>query len=114
MKLKDYKTKHYKCDFCGSIEKHIDMYNDKYCYECIDIDTGKLKNNKNDLKVGDEILVEQAWEDETGNYHDEYAKIIEINKKGEMTLDFYDTTEEAREFIEDNTEPYLANDYTKL
>ena len=33
----------YKCENCKSIEKHIDMYNDKYCYECIDIKTGELK-----------------------------------------------------------------------
>lgn len=46
MKLKDYETKHYKCDNCGSIEKHIDMYNDKYCYECININTGEIKADK--------------------------------------------------------------------
>jgi len=45
MKLENYKTKHYKCDNCGSIEKHVDMYNDKYCYECIDIETGELKKD---------------------------------------------------------------------
>lgn len=112
MKLEKYKTKEYKCDFCGSIEKHIDMYNEKYCYNCIDIETGKLKNNTNELKIGDEILVEQAWEDEQGSYHDEYAKILEINKYGEMTLDFYSVSDEVKEFLK-NSDGYVANDFIK-
>ena len=33
----------YKCENCGAINSHIDSYNDKYCYDCIDISTGKLK-----------------------------------------------------------------------
>ena len=35
--------KYWKCDKCGAINPHIDMYNEEYCYECIDIDTGELK-----------------------------------------------------------------------
>lgn len=46
MKLKPSETRNYKCDNCGAREKHIDMYNDQYCYECIDIDTGELKKDK--------------------------------------------------------------------
>lgn len=43
MKLKKQDVRNYKCDNCGSVEKHIDMYNENYCYECIDIDTGELR-----------------------------------------------------------------------
>lgn len=46
MKLKAHQTREYQCDNCGSREKHIDMYNEKYCYECIDINTGELKPEK--------------------------------------------------------------------
>ena len=35
--------KKYKCENCGAINSHADSYNDKYCYDCIDIDTGELK-----------------------------------------------------------------------
>ena len=37
------KVKMYKCDNCGALNSHIDSYNDKYCYNCIDINTGELK-----------------------------------------------------------------------
>ncbi len=36
------KIKMYQCDNCGRINKHIDQYNEKYCYDCINIDTGEL------------------------------------------------------------------------
>ena len=37
-----------ECDNCKRRWKDIDMdmYNDKFCYECIDIKTGELKENK--------------------------------------------------------------------
>jgi predicted nucleic acid-binding Zn ribbon protein len=37
------KIKMYKCENCGAIHSHINSYNDKYCYDCIDIETGELK-----------------------------------------------------------------------
>ena len=37
------KVTRYKCENCGLVKSHINSYNDKYCYECIDITTGKLK-----------------------------------------------------------------------
>lgn len=40
-----------------------------------------------EIKIGDKIFVEQAWEDETGNYHDETAEVLEIND-GKMRLKF--------------------------
>jgi len=46
MKLKRHQSKNYICDNCGCIYQHIDMYNDKYCYECIDINTGELDPKK--------------------------------------------------------------------
>lgn len=38
-------------------------------------------------KVGDKIFVEQAWEDQTGFYHDEVAEVVAINE-GLMDLRF--------------------------
>lgn len=43
---------------------------------------------KTKLEVGDVIFVEQAWEDETGAYHDEYATIKKIDKKRRLSLEF--------------------------
>jgi hypothetical protein len=40
-----------------------------------------------EIRVGDNIWVEQAWEDEAGNYHDEHAEVLEI-KDGKMRLKF--------------------------
>ncbi|MDZ4228337.1 MAG: hypothetical protein U1E54_03765 [Candidatus Levybacteria bacterium] len=33
---------------------------------------------KEEIKVGDEVLIEQAWEDDAGHYHDEYATVSRI------------------------------------
>lgn len=38
MKLKCYEVRHYQCDKCGILKKHIDMCNSKYCYDCKDGD----------------------------------------------------------------------------
>lgn len=35
---------------------------------------------KKEFKIGDKVLVEQAIEDDKGNYHDEYATIIWIDE----------------------------------
>jgi hypothetical protein len=40
------KIKRYQCEKCKRVWKHIDMFNDKYCYECVDIVTGELKEVK--------------------------------------------------------------------
>ena len=40
------KVKMYKCENCGAVNSHIDSYNDEYCYDCIDIETGELKTDK--------------------------------------------------------------------
>ena len=40
------------------------------------------------VKVGDIIEVQQAWEDEAGVYHDEFAEVLSIGKFGEMELKF--------------------------
>lgn len=67
------------------------------------------ENNKNNLKVGDTIEVEQAWEDDAGNYHDEFPTILEIKESGELTLDW--GREELNEFLKGAE--YNANDYKK-
>jgi hypothetical protein len=69
-------------------------------------------NNKNNLKVGDKIFVEQAWEDETGNYHDEYAEIKAINEDtGELDLDFYNSPQ-VNESLKKSE--FFANDYETM
>ena len=67
--------------------------------------------NKNDLKVGDTIMVEQAWEDEAGGEHDEEAEIVSIAENGELGLKFPYAREEVKTFLE-NSDGYKANDYT--
>lgn len=40
------------------------------------------------VRLGERVLVEQAWEDETGQYHDEYAVITNIGDDDLLTLNF--------------------------
>lgn len=64
--------------------------------------------NPNGLKVGDTILVEQAWEDEMGNYHDESAEVEAIDSEdGSLTLKF--PNQEVNDFLRDAE--FLARDY---
>lgn len=42
------------------------------------------------IRVGDRVLVEQAWEDETGNYHDEYAIVKDEQGVDNFVLTFDD------------------------
>ncbi len=37
------RVKRYKCENCGAIHSHKNSYNDEYCHDCIDIETGELK-----------------------------------------------------------------------
>jgi len=71
-----------------------------------------METNKNmyGLKVGDIIEVQQAWEDEQGNDHDEFPTILEIDEKtGRMKLDF--NKKEINDFLEGAD--FFANDYKK-
>ena len=36
------------------------------------------------IEVGDEVLIEQAWEDEQGYYHDEYMTVARILPDGRL------------------------------
>lgn len=36
----------YKCKNCGLVKSHKNSYSDDYCYDCIDIETGKVKFDK--------------------------------------------------------------------
>lgn len=56
-------------------------------------------SNKKEIKVGNKILVEQAWESEDGSYHDEYAIVKSIGKNGELDLDFFDCRLEIKDFL---------------
>lgn len=55
---------------------------------------------KQEITIGDNILIEQAWEDEAGNYHDEYADVESIDDKGNMTLKFINVSPEVEEFLD--------------
>ena len=68
--------------------------------------------NIDGLKIGDEIMVEEAWEDEAGQYHDEQAKIIGIDERGELALEFPYAPSDIQEFLR-GTDGYMANDYKK-
>lgn len=64
--------------------------------------------NPNNIKVGDIIEVEQAWEDDAGSYHDEFPTVVSIHEKtGELKLDFGE--KELNKFL-DGAEFY-AKDY---
>lgn len=59
------------------------------------------------IKIGDTICIEQAWEDESGYFHDEYAEILEIDEDGNMSLKF--SNKEINKFLtnaEFNVEDY--------
>lgn len=38
------------------------------------------------IRVGDEILLEEAWEDEAGHYHDEYVTVARIEPDGRFKV----------------------------
>ncbi len=43
-------------------------------------------NANQEIKIGDEVLLEQCWEDEAGHYHDEIVTVSRIRPDG--TLQF--------------------------
>lgn len=51
-----------------------------------------------EIKVGSRVFVEQAWEDQTGNYHDEYATVKAIDQRGRLSLTF--DTPEVTKFLQ--------------
>ena len=38
------------------------------------------------VKKGDTVLLEQAWEDEAGNYHDEFVEVAKVLPDGTFTV----------------------------
>ena len=52
---------------------------------------------KEEIKVGDVVLVEQCWEDEGGNYHDEYAHVVSIEP---FKLKFENISKEVEQFLD--------------
>ncbi len=38
------------------------------------------------LKVGDKVLLEEAWEDDEGHFHDEYVTVAKILPDGRFTI----------------------------
>ena len=65
------------------------------------------------VKIGDTICVEEAWEDERGAYHDEYAKVLGIDDRGEMQLDFFEASDEVKKFLE-SSDGYYAKYYQPI
>lgn len=39
------KIKAYECEHCGNVRRHINMHDDKCCYECWDFDTDSPKHS---------------------------------------------------------------------
>ena len=71
-----------------------------------------MKNyNKNNLKIGDTIFLEQAWEDEAGISHDEFAEITRIYSKGKLQLRFIAVSSVVKSYLAKYE--YFANDYKK-
>lgn len=65
--------------------------------------------NPNNIKAGDVIEVQQAWEDEQGNLHDEFPTVLSIDEKtGELKLDF--GRKETNDFLD--TAEFYAKDYS--
>ncbi len=61
------------------------------------------------IKIGDTLDVEQAWEDEAGQYHDETAEVLALNDDGTMKLKFIGVSEEVQKYLDDCT--FEAKDY---
>lgn len=64
---------------------------------------------KNEIEIGDRVLVQQAWEDEAGQYHDEFATVKGI-KGGFLDLEFNDLA--ITEFLKDAE--FTSDDVEKL
>lgn len=57
-----------------------------------------------EIRIGERVLVEQAWEDEGGNYHDDFATVKDI-RGGSIYLKF--DRPEIDEFLDGcDYEPY--------
>lgn len=64
--------------------------------------------NPNNIKIGDVIEVQQAWEDEKGNLHDEFPTVTSVDSEtGELKLDF--GRKETNDFLD--TAEFYAKDY---
>jgi len=83
MKLKKHEAKMYECDNCKHRWKHIDMYNEEFCYECIDIETGKLKEKN---KIRHFIVDLEEIKDEYSYNSDEYTLARELIEKLEKLI----------------------------
>ena len=56
-----------------------------------------LDANGLSLDVGDEVFVEQAWEDQSGAYHDEYAEVVNIKP---FKIVFHNVKKKVRVFLD--------------
>lgn len=59
-------------------------------------------------KVGDIVWFEEVWEDITGAYHDECAKILAIGKDKKLKLEWLDVPQTVKEALEED-EHYLED-----
>ena len=48
------------------------------------------------MNIKDMVLLEECWEDESGNYHDEYAEIISVEP---LRLKFIDVSDIVADFL---------------
>ena len=56
-----------------------------------------MNMDKSEIQIGKRVLVEQAWEDEAGYLHDEWAEITGINEDGSLALRF--DTKKVNDFL---------------
>lgn len=62
-----------------------------------------------EIKIGDKLLVEQAWEDEAGYAHDEYATVTGIAEDGKLRLRFRSGSRDLNKWLAD--QEYFASDF---
>lgn len=74
--------------------------------------TQQKEINPNNLSIGDIVMVEEAWEDEAGHYHDEAARILAIDERGELSLDFFEARRNVKKFLK-GCSGYMAVDFEK-
>lgn len=61
-----------------------------------------MKQDIKKYKEGDDVVFEQCWEDESGQYHDEVATIVHIHANGKLELEWQVDSPDVKDFLEEN------------
>lgn len=116
-----------QCGYTGKI-KHAGMYKYDQAVEIVEGANKYCKKKPNEamlpdfritqtFKIGDRVLIEEAWEDDRGFFHDAIGIIEKLSdphgREGYAGIDFSPEPVETRELIsEDN--PFELSDISKL